>query len=49
MKAKCSLFLLLSICLIFTPFTKCDEADDFDIDDGVTVEDDSVSIQTNER
>jgi hypothetical protein len=38
MKTKASLFLLLSLCL--AAFVRC-ETDDFD--DGVTVEDESVS------
>lgn len=45
MKARGSLFLLLGLCLTFGSFVTCEEPDEFDGDDGVTVEDDSVSCK----
>lgn len=42
MNVKNSLFLLLSFSLAFAPLINC-ETDDFDGDEGVTVEDDIVS------
>ncbi|CRL02494.1 CLUMA_CG015334, isoform A [Clunio marinus] len=40
MKINISLLLLLSSCLVFAPFITC-ETNDFDVDDGVTIEDES--------
>lgn len=45
MKAKSSIFLLLGLCLAIAPHIRCNEPDDFDVDDGVVVEDDSVSCK----
>lgn len=44
MKATSSLLLLLGLYLTFTPLINC-ETDEFDSDEGVTVEDEIVSCK----
>ena len=42
MNTKTSLFLLLGLCITFSTFVYCEQADEY-ADEGVTVEDESVS------
>lgn len=46
MKLKSSLAVLLSLTLVLSAFCESDTENDFDDDDGVTVEDENIIVTT---